>query len=283
MCLCVSVCPSPKVEPKPIDRSRSKSTSRVHSKKSVWPQSNVVCMVEFEGVIYCEVVPNGRAVDADLYSQQLERVHGILRWRYPALVNWNRVLLQQESTAVGQAVAWAPVTQRARVRSSVGTSFLGEVFSVFFFSPVRQMSGSFRPPRFPNIVWPSLSSLLIIHYGRQWFEMLTRPKNLKYIYTCSRTMREPTLHEQPWQKFRSWEESNRYHTNEPWSCTCRWPSVSIHGPFLAGKNFENIQAVEVGLTDFFTSNTRLWYHCRIINLVESWRKTIESDCLYFED
>ena len=56
----------------------------------------------------------------------------------------------------------------------VGTSFLDEVFSVFS-SPVRQMSGSFRPPRSPNIIWPSLSSI-IIHYGRQWPRMLTRPK-----------------------------------------------------------------------------------------------------------
>ena len=40
----------------------------------------------------------------------------------------------------------APVTQRARVRSPVGTSFLSEVFRGFS-SPVRQMSGSFRFPR----------------------------------------------------------------------------------------------------------------------------------------
>ena len=44
-----------------------------------------------------------------------------------------------------------------------------------FFSPVRQMSGSFRPPRSPNIIWPSLSSILI-HYGHQWSEMLMHPK-----------------------------------------------------------------------------------------------------------
>ena len=36
--------------------------------------------------------------------------------------------------AVVQAVACAPVTQRARVRSPVGTSFLGEVFSGFFLT-----------------------------------------------------------------------------------------------------------------------------------------------------
>ena len=53
-------------------------------------------------------------------------------------------LVYVESTAVGLVVACAPVMQRARVRSPVGTSFLGEVFSGFS-SPVRQMSGSFRP------------------------------------------------------------------------------------------------------------------------------------------
>ena len=46
----------------------------------------------------------------------------------------------------------------------------GQVSWVRFFrgfsSPVRQMSGSFRPPRSPNIIWPSLSFILI-HYGRQ--------------------------------------------------------------------------------------------------------------------
>ena len=46
-----------------------------------------------------------------------------------------------------------------------------------FSSPVRQMSGSFRPSRSLNIIWPSLSSL-IIHYGRQCPEMLTCPKTL---------------------------------------------------------------------------------------------------------
>ena len=50
-----------------------------------------------------------------------------------------------------------------------------------FSSPVRQMSGSFRLPRSPNIIWPSLSSI-IIHYGHQWPEMLTCPKNVKYTY-----------------------------------------------------------------------------------------------------
>ena len=37
-------------------------------------------------------------------------------------------------TAVGQVVACALVTQRARVRSPVGTGFLGEVFAGFFLT-----------------------------------------------------------------------------------------------------------------------------------------------------
>ena len=59
-----------------------------------------------------------------------------------------------------------------------------------FFSPVRQMSGSFRPPRSPNIIWPSLSSSIIIHYGHQWPEMLMCP-NASNIHTYIQT--EPTL------------------------------------------------------------------------------------------
>ena len=39
----------------------------------------------FEGVIHCEFVSNGGVVDADVYSQQLERVDEILGRRYPAL------------------------------------------------------------------------------------------------------------------------------------------------------------------------------------------------------
>ena len=40
----------------------------------------------------------------------------------------------KRSTVLGQAAAYAPVTQRARVRSSAGTGFLGEVFSGFFLT-----------------------------------------------------------------------------------------------------------------------------------------------------
>ena len=48
---------------------------------------------------------------------------------------------QNESTAVGQAVACTAVTQRAQVRSLVGTSFL----RWGFFSPVREMLEALGP------------------------------------------------------------------------------------------------------------------------------------------
>ena len=65
--------------------------------------------------------------------------------------------------------------------------FLGEVFRGFS-SPVRQMSGSFKPPRSPNIIWLSLSSPIIIHYRCQWPEMLTCPENFKYTYIWNRSI-----------------------------------------------------------------------------------------------
>jgi Transposase (partial DDE domain) len=51
----------------------------------------------FEGVIHFELVPEGLAINAQLYSQQLERMYAALGERYPALVNRKRVLLQQDN------------------------------------------------------------------------------------------------------------------------------------------------------------------------------------------
>ena len=53
--------------------------------------------------------------------------------------------------------------------------------------------------------------------------------------------------------------------------------------FMRGGNFENIETVELGRTEFFTSKTRDWYRRGIINLAEWWLKIIESDGLYFEE
>ena len=58
------------------------------------------------------------------------------------------------STAVNQTVACAPTTHRARFWSPIGNSFLGEIFLRVFLH-VSQMSESFRPTKYPNIIWPS--------------------------------------------------------------------------------------------------------------------------------
>ena len=50
----------------------------------------------------------------------------------PRVTMKNYEVLYHKITAVGQAVACASLTQRARVRSPVGTGFLGEVFSGVF-------------------------------------------------------------------------------------------------------------------------------------------------------
>ena len=48
-------------------------------------------------------VPNMLAVNADFYSQQLERVHEILRRTYPVFANWNGVLWSRKM--------WDPILQ----------------------------------------------------------------------------------------------------------------------------------------------------------------------------
>ena len=40
--------------------------------------------------------------------------------------------------------------------------------------------------------------------------------------------------------------------------------------FLSKRNFENIEAVEVGLIEVFVSKTSSWYRRGIENLAENW-------------
>lgn len=51
----------------------------------------------FEGVVHYELVPDGHAINAELYNQQLDRMYAVLARKYPALVNRRRVLLQQDN------------------------------------------------------------------------------------------------------------------------------------------------------------------------------------------
>ena len=68
----------------------------------------------FEDVIHWEFVSNGRAIDTDLYFEKLDRVHEILKRRYPALVNRNRILVQQDNARPHTARTTMPKIQEYR-------------------------------------------------------------------------------------------------------------------------------------------------------------------------
>jgi histone-lysine N-methyltransferase SETMAR len=51
----------------------------------------------YEGLTYYELVPNDRTINAEVYSQQLEKMYTVLLEKYPALVNRKRVVLQQDN------------------------------------------------------------------------------------------------------------------------------------------------------------------------------------------
>ena len=61
---------------------------------------------------------------------------------------------------MGLAVACVSVTQRARVLSPVGTSFLDEIFPGFFLT-CKTNVGKLHAPRSPNIICPSSSTIII--------------------------------------------------------------------------------------------------------------------------
>jgi histone-lysine N-methyltransferase SETMAR len=52
----------------------------------------------YEGLIYYELVPDSHTINAEVYSQQLEKMYMVLLDKYPALVKQKRVLLQQDNT-----------------------------------------------------------------------------------------------------------------------------------------------------------------------------------------
>ncbi|CAM4819728.1 unnamed protein product, partial [Rotaria magnacalcarata] len=56
-----------------------------------------------DGVVHFELVPDGRAVDAELYSEQLERVYNILMQHYPTLIRQERALLQHDNAPAHRA------------------------------------------------------------------------------------------------------------------------------------------------------------------------------------
>ena len=72
------------------------------------------------------------------------------------------------STAVGQAVACAPFTQRARVRSPIGTDFLGEDFSGFFLT-CKTNARNLKAHKVPEY---HLASIIIISYSPCWNDLV---------------------------------------------------------------------------------------------------------------
>lgn len=57
----------------------------------------------FEGVVHFELIPSGRAVNVDLYCEQLDRVYDVLNQKYPALIQRKRALLQQDNAPAHRA------------------------------------------------------------------------------------------------------------------------------------------------------------------------------------
>jgi hypothetical protein len=62
-------------------------------------EKNVLLCIwwKYEALIYYELVPDGRTINAEVYSQQLEKTYMVLLEKYPALVNRKCVLLQQDN------------------------------------------------------------------------------------------------------------------------------------------------------------------------------------------
>ena len=50
--------------------------------------------LNYEGVLYFQLVPEGKAMNSELYWEQLGRMYTVLKEKYPALVNKNCVLLE---------------------------------------------------------------------------------------------------------------------------------------------------------------------------------------------
>jgi histone-lysine N-methyltransferase SETMAR len=67
-------------------------------RESASKQKDLLCVWwNYEGLIYYELVPDGRTINAEVYSNKLEKIYTVLLEEYPALVNRKLVLLQQEN------------------------------------------------------------------------------------------------------------------------------------------------------------------------------------------
>ena len=68
------------------------------AKHDRFSQKALLCVWwNFEGVTHFELVPNGSAINADLYCAQLDRMYAALTEKYPTLVNRKQVLFEQDN------------------------------------------------------------------------------------------------------------------------------------------------------------------------------------------
>ena len=147
----------------------------------------------YEGIIYFELTPNNIAINSELYSEQLKRMHEVLSKRYPGLVNRKRVILKQDNA---------------------------------------------RP-----------------HTARNTQETIMK---LDSIELLPHPAYSPDLAPSDFHLFRSMAH------------------------FLRGRNFNNIEEVEIGCREFFHSKDKEWYRSGIEQLADRWIRTIEHDGLYFD-
>jgi histone-lysine N-methyltransferase SETMAR len=70
------------------------------AKRDMFSSKAMLCVWwNFEGIIHLQLMKNNRAINAELCSTQLDRMYLELSWKYPALVNRKRVLLQQDNAS----------------------------------------------------------------------------------------------------------------------------------------------------------------------------------------
>lgn len=83
----------------PRDQSPSPVVRQDHFGKKV-----MLCVWwNVDGVVHFELIPDGRAVNAELYTEQLERVYNVLKQRYPTLIHQKRALLQHDNASAHRA------------------------------------------------------------------------------------------------------------------------------------------------------------------------------------
>ena len=73
-------------------------TAEPVAKRGMFEPKVLLCVWwNYQGVIHYELIPGGRTINSDLYSEQLRKVCQVVRERYPALVNRRRLLLQHDN------------------------------------------------------------------------------------------------------------------------------------------------------------------------------------------